>query len=209
MNVKAIFLFSAFLIFSGFFPLRGQSVTDSLYNELESVRLVVRLPSQEKKRNALQAKIADPGLTDQTRDYLSQQLEKVERETESQNKTIVAAFEAYFQALPVFFVYDTTHNPVEAIFLDSQLKAKEQAAVSSPLIQLRFGRPLADTGNRPESMVLTDSRLQDLDRPFPKPLIMTGIGYGINKLLAPDIAFRKLMEKRVKKLNRQLEELRR
>jgi hypothetical protein len=53
-------------------------------------------------------------------------------------------------------------------------------------------------------MVLTDSQLRDLGTPFPKPVMMTGFGYGFNKLVAPEMAFEKLLEKRVKKLDRKL-----
>ena len=53
-------------------------------------------------------------------------------------------------------------------------------------------------------MVLTDSQLRDLQRPFPKPVSMTGLDFGINKLLAPKIAFEKLLMKRVSRLDRKL-----
>lgn len=205
MNAKAIFLFSIGLTFVGFSQLSGQSSEDLLYNDLASAQLVVRLPSQEKKMAAMEASLSDPEISASTRQTLRTRLDRVRVETSEYHQAIVKAFRAYFDALPVRFVYDTTRNAREAAFVDDRMEDHDPPPLAGSIIQLRFGRPLADAGNRPESMVLTDENLQDLGPPFPKPLIMTGISYGINKLLAPGIALEKLLEKRVKKLDRQLE----
>lgn len=207
MNAKAIYLFFPGLIFPVFSLLWAQSPEDSLYRQLESAQLVVRLPSQEKKINALQTTIADTTLAETSRARLRAQLEKVRKETRDQNHLIVRAFQSYFGALPVSFVYDTTHHPKQAALLNDKLEVMEGREVDGPILQLRFGRPVQYSGSGAESMVLTDSRLRDLGPPFPKPVIMTGIGYGFNKIIAPETAFERLLEKRVQKLDRKLRQL--
>lgn len=205
MNAKAIFLFSLALTFIGFSPLQAQRPEDSLYYALGSAYLIVRLPSQENKMKAMEATIANPNNSETSRSRLQAQLEEVRTETQVKNRAIVHAFDRHFDALPVAFVYDTTHSPLQGAFLNEQLQETGTPEVGDVFIQLRFGRPVAYSGSRAESMVLTDSRLQDLGPPFPKPVMMTGFGYGFNKLMAPETAFEKLLEKRVKKLDRKLE----
>ncbi|PHN03110.1 hypothetical protein [Flavilitoribacter nigricans] len=207
MNAKAIFLFSLALVFIGFSPLRGQSLEDSLYNGLDRTILIVRLPSQEKKMQAIKATIADPELSESARARLQAQLESVQMETKLKNLAILEAFDENFDAMPIGFVYDTTRNVYRTDLLNRQLEVTESVDIPGKVIQLRFGRPVLYSGSRAESMVLTDSELTDLGHPFPKPVLMTGFGYGFNKILAPETAFEKLLEKRVKKLNRKLEEL--
>lgn len=204
MNAKAIFLFSLALTFIGISPVRAQSTEDSLYNALESAYLIVRLPSQEKKMQAMEATIADPRTSEAAKAKLQAQLESVRVETKVKNHAIVEAFDRYFNALPVVFVYDTTRNPLQTVYLNEQLKETEAPEIENSIIQLRFGRPVSYSGSGAESMVLTDSQLQDLGPPFPKPVMMTGFGYGFNKIIAPETAFEKLLEKRVKKLDRKL-----
>jgi hypothetical protein len=207
MNAKAIFLLSLALTFIGFSPLTGQQPEDSLYRNLGSAHLIVRLPSHEKKIEAMTATLNDPALSDAARMRLQAQLETVKVEKDVKNRAIIKAFQEYFDALPVAFVYDTTHQPRRASFLNEQLEKTVTPELSDNLLQLRFGRPVSYAGSRAESMVLTDSRLQDLGAPFPKPVLMTGFGYGFNKLLAPETAFEKLLAKRVKKLDQKLEAL--
>lgn len=204
MNAKAIFLFSLSLIFIGFSPLQGQVLEDSLYNQLESVHLVVRLPSQAKKLKAMRATISNAELSESSRTRLQAQLERERMETKLRNQAIVEAFDRYFDVLPVVFVYDTTRNALQADYLNEELQAIDSEAIDAPIIQLRFGHPVAYAGSGAESMVLTDSQLRDLGTPFPKPVMMTGFGYGFNKLVAPEMAFEKLVEKRVKKLDRKM-----
>jgi hypothetical protein len=204
MNAKAIFLLSLALVFIGFSPLMGQSLEDSLYNQLESTHLVVRLPSQAKKLQAMRTTMADSELSESARTRLQTQLENERMETNLKNRAIIEAFERYFDVLPVVFVYDTTRNVLQADFLNEDLKAIDSEAIGGPFIQLRFGHPVLYSGSGAESMVLTDSQLRDLGTPFPKPVMMTGFGYGFNKLVAPEMAFEKLLEKRVKKLDRKL-----
>lgn len=206
MNAKAIFLFFLLLLFAGASPLRAQTTADSLFRRFEGLNLIVRLPSQEKKMTALQQTIADPSLSDGARRRLEEQLAQTRSETAQRNRAIVRTFQEYFNAMPVFFVYDTTHQPQTATFLNDQLQPVS-ASPGEQLIQLRFGRPQADAGNRPESMVLTDSRLRDLERPFPGPLVMGGLGYGLKKLLDPEAAFERVLQNRVIKLNRKLKAL--
>ena len=204
MNAKLLHLFSVFFLFSGIHLLSAQTVEDSLLRYRNNTDLIVRLPSQFRKIQALEAASMNPGLSEPDRAALQHQLEKVKQETEDNNQAIVAAFQKYFAAMPTYFIYDTTHSPQQTVFLNDQLEAAEEKPTGDQLIQLRFGRPRADAGNQAESMVFTDSHLRDLQRPFPKPVAMTGIDFGINKLLAPEIAFEKLLEKRIKKLNRRL-----
>lgn len=204
MNAKVLYLFSVLFLFTGIRPLSAQTVEDSLLRYREQTALIVRLPSQFRKIQAMENALVDPQLSSSARARLTGQLELVKQETEANNKAIVAAFREYFSTLPAYFIYDTTHNPLQTVFLDEQLNAGTNEPDGQQIIQLRFGRPRADAGNQAESMVLTDSHLRDLQRPFPKPLMMTGLDFGINKLLAPEIAFEKLLEKRIRKLDRKL-----
>lgn len=207
MNAKAFFLLSLALTFLAISPVWGQRVEDSLYYDLASAYLVVRLPSQEKKVRAMQATIDDPATGESARTRLQAQVEQVRNETNVKNQAIIRAFDQYFTALPVVFVYDTTHHPRQAVFLNEQLKPAEPPELGTTLLQLRFGRPVSYSGSRAESMVLTDSHLQDLGSPFPKPVMMTGFGYGFNKIVAPEMAYDKLLEKRVQKLDRKLQQM--
>lgn len=191
-------------LFGGIVISPAQTVEDSLLRYRDGTELIVRLPSQFKKIAALQATLTDPELSAQSRSRLQAQLEQVKEERQARNLATVAAFQQYFSAMPIYFVYDTTHHPLQTVYLNEQLEPTATGPIGKQIIQLRFGRPRADAGNQAESMVLADSQLQDLQRPFPKPVTMTGLDFGINKLLAPEIAFEKLIEKRVKKLNRKL-----
>lgn len=207
MNAKAIFLFSGLLLFSGFLPLCAQGPEAALLREIDAASLIVRLPSQQKKIAALQSSLEDPELSEASRERLEGLLATTTAETQEYNRTIVQVFTAYFKAMPLYFIYDTTHNPAQAVFIGKDLQSTPTPPLNGPLLQLRIGRPEVDAGNRPESLVLTDSALQELSAPFPKPLPLTSIGFGINKLLAPEIALVKMLERRVKKLDRQLGEL--
>lgn len=164
--------------------------------------LLVRLPVQAKQQAAMQAVLDDPQLSERARRRLSRRLADLRREQQQQNAAITAAFAQYFDALPVYFVPDSTRLPGQAVWLDTQGLTVDDADIRQrPIIQLRFGRPRSSNGSRPEAMVLTDAALQELGDPFPRPVQLWTFGYALNRLLAPETAFEQLMKTRVSKLN--------
>ncbi|MBX2876473.1 MAG: hypothetical protein KTR30_30415 [Saprospiraceae bacterium] len=204
---KTTLLFFLFLLGAILSPVMAQSDSSELFKHIEDCALVVRLPSYENKIKALQKTIGDPNINALSKKRLTLQLQEAQQEAVHKNKVIVRTFKEHFTVLPLFFIYDTTHQLTRTVYLDEELQSIQVESVSPYIVQARFGRPLADFGNRPESIVLTDSHLKDLKPPFPKALPMTSIGFGINKLLAPTQAFERLLAKRVKKLNSKFEEL--
>ena len=201
MRGKTNLFFLLFLFGTICSPIFAQSNSSELFKQLNDGALVVRLPSHEHKIKALQKTIADPDISPLAKKRLTLQLEQTQQEATHKNKVIVRTFQEYFTALPLYFIYDTTRHISRTTYLDEQLQSIQTRPTNTLIVQVRFGRPIADFGNRPESIVLTDSDLRDLKPPFPKALPMTSLGFGINKILTPTQAFERLLVKRVKKLN--------
>lgn len=170
--------------------------------------LLVRLPVQAKQQAAMQAVLDDPQTSEKTRRRLSKRLADLRREQEQQHATIIAAFDQYFDALPVYFIPDSTHTPSRAAWLNARGQlVDDNATHQRPFIQLRFGRPRSGSGSRPEAMVLTDDALQELEDPYPRPIQLWTFGYALNRLLSPESAFEQLMRTRVTKLNEKFRQL--
>lgn len=202
-------LFCLPVIFGAAVSTNAQTATESAPQLTPVTALLVRLPTQIRQLQAMQAMIEDPEVAEKTKERLQQRMKSLVAENELQSRLIRTAFEQHFDALPVYFVQDTTRRPEQTSWLDSSLQAA--AGVSAdrpPFIQLRFGRP-RDGGGGPEAMILTDDQLRSLGEPFPRPIQLWTFGYGFNRLLSPETALERLIQSRVSKLNEKLHQVKR
>ncbi len=69
----------------------------------------------------------------------------------------------------------------------------------------RLGRTDPSNTTAAESIILMDQNLNDLTNPFPNSVKINSLGYALNRLLIPNEAFKKRIDKVVIRLNKKLE----
>jgi hypothetical protein len=132
--------------------------------------LVVRLPSQRAKLEAMKSVMNTPTTSEAARRRLEAQIMQTEAENRTYCLDIMAAFQAKYDFSPVLFIFDYDTEALQSgqqrgLFLNRSLETDSGIAlIDERYFFLRFGTT-GESGV--EAMVITDARLRDLEKPFP------------------------------------------
>jgi hypothetical protein len=169
---KTLILLSALL---GSSSLSAQDMTlleeraQAAIASLKQGTLVVRLPSQRTKLEAMQAVMDDPNTSEAARRRLQTQKEFTIADTREFNLNARSAFQDNYDFSALLFIFDHSTDELQdgrssGIFLDSTLEVDEAIQLRDPpFFFLRFG----STSSGVEAMVITDEHFRDLSKPFP------------------------------------------
>lgn len=176
---------------------------------LQTDGLIVQIPTNARKIEAMQEVLNNGDLTAQNYSRLADRLATTIEETRQQAKLIIEAFANGYAIGPVYFIPDTSlvqlkEEHTSGYFYDQELNIDPSITLPDDFVLLRMGYVNAATGSGAEAMMLTRSDLSPLQPPFPDAVTFNNVGYLFNKLLAPDIAERKRLEAAVNTLVRKL-----
>ena len=142
---------------------------------LEGNTLLVRLPSNRKKIQSIEASLSNDDLSEKGRLRLAQLLESTRQETEEMHENYIQAFrdEYSFSSFGLFFDYDTP------AVLEGWGKVYQDDLVSP--VDVAWDQPwyVLSLGQTPDSrldgMVVLDHQLDVVPRPFPNNVLTSGM----------------------------------
>ncbi len=177
--------------------------------DLKDGVLILRLPSNAKKIKAMEDLLAsDISAKDKAR--VKKQIESIRTKNKEENAAFAAAFGQHFTFSPVYIIYDTTTTALLAgeegnYLLNPQLQPVPSGEIrDKSFLIARLGRTDRSNTSGAEAIVLMDQNLQDLSNPFPYAAKLNSLGYALNRILIPEVAFDKRLAKVVTKLDRSL-----
>jgi hypothetical protein len=140
-------------------------------SDLHLGTLVVRLPSQRAKLEAMQAVMNTPTTSGPARRRLEAQILQIEAENRNYCLAVMAAFQAQYNFSKVLFIFDYDTEALQngqhsGIFLNRSLEVSPGIALldTTSWYFLRFGTT-GESGV--DAMIISDKRLRDLEKPFP------------------------------------------
>lgn len=142
-------------------------------NSLKEGVLIVRLPSQQAKTDAIREVINTPGASEAARKRLEKQLETAISSQREFNLNMMRAFREAYDFSDVLFIYDTSTSLLKTgnhsgIFLDSSLQAQPGIRLEkAPYFILHFGSTSSETSDGVEAMIILDGQFKRLEKPFP------------------------------------------
>ncbi|MDX1476524.1 MAG: hypothetical protein R3301_02420 [Saprospiraceae bacterium] len=163
--------------------------------------LLVRLPANRSKMQAIEKALADETLSERARDRLVALLAETKEETAAQQQAYVTAFqdEYNFSDVGFFFDYDTP-----AVLegwgnvYDFDLMSEKEISLDKPWYILSIGRT---PESRVSGLVVLDHQLDPVPRPFPNSVITSGFAV-IGAWLSADPAEHYFVRKLQKNLDR-------
>lgn len=179
VNSIPLFLLS-FFIWAG--PAKGQEAprAERIGRAHESIKalkggaLIVRLPSHQRKIDALKDVLSNTRRNDPNRKRLEKQLEETLADKQEFNENMMAAFRKNFSFAKTYFMLDTAtallkNGQFRGIFLDDKLQPDPAIVPSGPppYFVLRFGSTSDMATDGLQAMAIMDDQLRDLEKPFP------------------------------------------
>lgn len=141
---------------------------------LKGGALIVRLPSHQKKIDALKGILSSTGQDSPNRKRLEKQFKSTLADRQEFNQNIMMAFNEAYNFSEAYFILDTATASLkggqfQGIFLDDSLQPDPaiRLAAPPPYFVLRFGSTSDMTTDGLEAMVITDGQFEDMDKPFP------------------------------------------
>ena len=171
--------------------------------------LLVRLPSERRKLEELDRRIASDRLDAKSRERLKGLKEEVIKDRDKTNQEFVSAFSSKYNFSEIFFFYDTSSVAIkngaqDGVFLDKEMNLVPSISLKSrPFLVLRSGS-LKENTTGLEALVVMNEQFEDLTRPFPYYVRMRGIGHLLAKVLNPGKVSRRSGLKLAEKLNLKL-----
>lgn len=136
--------------------------------------LLIRLPTNRKKIQAIEESLENPDLSDKSRERLNDMLEETRLETVQEQRAYAEAFESEytFSDYAFFFDYDTPAvlegwAPLYA----GDLETKTEIDGDQPWYILSIGRT---PDSRLDGLIILDDKLDIVPRPFPNNVITSG-----------------------------------
>lgn len=154
-------------------PLSPQQRAKENIIGLKAGALIVRLPSQKAKTEALQALINDTNTSETARRRMEAQLEETIASQREFNQNMMKAFREAYNFSDVLFFFDNNMAALkdgrpDGIFLDSSLQADPNIRLENKrFFLLGFGSTSSETSDGVEAMIIMDDQLATLEKPFP------------------------------------------
>lgn len=177
------YLLSFVIIFTGFLTVHTQTngtgselvLTPSEHiTALAEGTLLIRLPTNRKKIQALEEALDGPDLSDKSSERLRMMLDDAKVEAKEEQQAFVDAFvkEYGFSAYAFFFDHDTP-AVLEgwATLYTSDLKTETTIDTDKPWYILSIGRT---PDSRLDGLVILDHKLDVVPKPFPNNVITSG-----------------------------------
>ncbi|MBX2874008.1 MAG: hypothetical protein KTR30_17965 [Saprospiraceae bacterium] len=189
----------------------GQMKNEQAATNLEQLRqnvLVVRLPSQSKKINALADLAEKTEVSTQERARAKLQWETTKAEARAEAMIIQASFSNYFDYAPVLFMYDyaspkLTKGERTGFFLDKNLEASDAVLDQEPFYILDIGYTDPSNSARSFAFIIKDQSYQSLSAPFPYAQRINTPALAFDQLLGRN-SMEKYYRKAVIRLNKRL-----
>ena len=146
-----------------------EEIAQAAIASLKLGTLVVRLPSQRAKLEAMQTVMEDPNTTEAARRRLQTQKEFTLSDTREFNLNVMAAFQDSYDFSKLLFIFDYSTDELRGgrssgIFLNSILEADAAIQLShTPYFFLHF----SSTSSGVQAMIIADEHFRDLSKPFP------------------------------------------
>jgi len=177
---------------------------------LRSGGLIVRLPSQRNKIEAMRAFRDTAQLNELSKQRLTTNISKLEQETRESNLSLMRAFRQYYELTPVQFLYDTAVSHLLAgrlsgHFIDDSLRAIQDKSVPQDgFLSLRIGYTDPGDYSGAEAMILGDARWQDVQPPFPTAIAFNNASFFVGQWLNPSTASHRRYQKAIERLSKKL-----
>ena len=174
---------------------------------LSTGALVVRLPSDSKKIQALKDIIAQGGSGSRRAQRLLDQTIKENREF---NLQLMEAFEANYKLSKVYWLHDTAVSRLNAgeirgFLLNKELKVDPDIVIKSKewlTLKIDYTDPAIST--RVKALILADQQWNNLEPPFPWAFMLHKTSLVLNLVLDPYKAKLRNISKITKKMNKEL-----
>ena len=172
--------------------------------------LVVRLPSNQRKIDALQALIDGGELNEKDQQRMEGQLNETIENTRKANKRIITGFNQHYNYSEVVFMLDTAvhalkrgqHTDIflnDSLVLDPAIKLKGR-----DFFILRFGKLSQENSTGFQAIILSDANFKDLYKPLPYFVRINRLGSIIGTILPRPEQAQRNVDKIVIKLNKNL-----
>ena len=202
------------LLFAAAPPAVAQSAeerAEEAIQELKESTLLVRLPSRQRKIDAMEQVLSGYAPDDKRRPRMERLLQETREEAATFNRNMVTAFRDSFDFAKVRFFYDYDTPKLKAgeaagIFLNERLKADPSISLpGEPYFILGFGQTQKDYSDGLEAMFIMDEEFERMVAPFPYYQRLNDFAAFMGSIFpAPDQEMRDAL-RLVGKLNQKLE----
>ena len=187
-----------------------QSLATDYSTALRSGGLIVRLPSQRNKIEAMRAFRDTAQLAELTKQRLTANIHQLEQETRENNLSLIRAFREYYELTPVQFLYDTAvghllAGRLQGHFVDDSLRAiPEKSVPEADFLSLRIGYTDPGDYSGAEALILGDARWKDVQPPFPTAVAFNNASFFLGQWLNPSTASHRRHQKAIDRLSKKL-----
>lgn len=187
-----------------------QSLASGYATALQQGGLIVRLPSQRNKIEAMRTFRDTAQLNELTKQRLTNNINKLEQENRESNLSLIRAFRQYYELTPVQFLYDTAVSHLLAgrligHFVDDSLRSiPDKSLPESGFLSLRIGYTDPGDYSGAEALILGDARWEDVQPPFPTAVAFNNASFFIGQWLNPSTASHRRHQKAVERLGKKL-----
>lgn len=201
----------------GFFGALHAQTTDNLQSPaaeyvaaLRSGGLIVRLPSQRNKIEAMRTFRDTAQLNELSKQRLTASISKLEQETRESNLSLIRSFRQYYELTPVQFLYDTAVSHLlagrlQGHFIDDSLRAiPDKSVPEQGFLSLRIGYTDPGDYSGAEALILGDARWVDVRPPFPTAVAFNNASYFVGQWLNPSTASHRRHQKAIDRLSKKL-----
>lgn len=192
MSEKVQIYWCFFMLVLGLLPVETQAqqlsrlerkqIAERAINDLKGGVLILRLKSKRNKITKLEELIASPKVKEVDKKKLRKELERTIDNQNRENLTLTEAFEKYYTFSDIYYMYDTASvslkNGVKSgIFLNKNLELDESISIpKGEFFIIRTGTTDSGSTTGVDAMVIMDSKLKDMNRPFPYYVRVNSIG---------------------------------
>lgn len=171
--------------------------------ELKTGVLVVRLKSNNRKIEALEAAIAKSSDSKN----LKRQIRMAKEEAERNNTAIIQAFKQEYRFSDVLFMQDTATYALKAgqqqgFFLDSELDIDSKKSLDNRFFNILVSGKAASGA---EGFEILAADFNKIPKPFPSFIRLNTLSYLMNNIFSDEQATQKLYNRLARKLQRRLE----
>lgn len=168
--------FFTLLLFAGLAPVSAQNAEERAEEVIKSLKdgtLLVRLPSRQRKIDAMEQVLSGYAPDDKRRPRMEKLLRETREEAATFNRNMMTAFRDSFDFSEVRFFYDYNTPKLKAgesagLFLNEELTADPSIPLpDGSYFILGFGQTQKDYSDGLEAMYIMDSDFKRMTAPFP------------------------------------------
>ena len=145
-------------------------------SQLHDGVLLVRLPSNRNKLQAIDKALQNDSLKESSRDKLEALRRLTVEETQQTQSVYTSAFKDYFSFCEVYFFID---HDTRAILEGQKNPMLQDLASEAPDLKRGTSRYILSIGQSPErqldGLIILDEDLKPIDKPFPRTVLTTGL----------------------------------